>query len=754
MTEDNRYLLITYDAVKSITGNRFFQSKEFPQAIKLCSFLKNESKAWRDNNIMAARAKSGYVILTDKPDKKRGVLFDLKTFHGFEEESDENIINIFSKTLRYAVRYFDKHPLIRCEKEIPNSQISVIYPFPFAAANNVTKVVIDRNSNKQDRKECNYLTVYYYGNDDNQVVSHQTQNKMLKELPDVAYIPQEIAQNSGRYVYPVTDLQCLPLCIDSAIGLDNWLQYLTEPQKNFIENPLNGAERLEGAAGTGKTLTLVLRCIYLLREAHKNDSECRLIFFTHSNSTKDRIEDIFRRNWDDFDDFNESGGIFTRQSILITTLQEWSIRHLGINRLEENEYLDKDAEDSKLLQLMYIEQAFDNFKHSFHNLYEIRLSKDFKTFLNGESKSYIIDTLQREISEVIKGQCNSNESSYRSCERPSYGLKLNNEFDRRYVFGIFNEYQKSLEDIGQYDSDDIVITALGQVDSPIWNRRRSSEGYDACFIDETHLFNLNELSLFHHVNKTANRNRIIYAIDRSQAIGDNNTPAQDSFDKNNGPHSVEQYKTVFRSSPEIAILAYDILSSGARLFTTLENPLQQSTFTFTSQDESKCRFPEYFEVAYEDHMYSDALNWCESYISQTGCQKSSICIICPDMDLMEGLKKYAVSTNKPHMVLKSRSDNSNLKKAKEWNKFVFSHIDYVGGLEFDAVVTLGAEKERMPPLSSESSIHIANYAWFNRLYVAVSRAKYAVCFFGLQSRGISPLLQGAIQNESLHIANN
>lgn len=501
MTEENRYLLITYDAVKSITGNRFFQSKEFSQAINLCRFLKQEAQEWRDNNIVAVKCKSGFVILTDKPDKKRGVLFDLKHFLAFEEETVENIINIFNKTLRYAIRYFEKLPLIRSEKEIPNSSVSILYPFPYVAANNVTKVVIDRNSNKQDRKDNNYLTVYYYGHEDNQIVSHQTQNKMLKELPDVKYIPQLTTIDTQHYVSPVTDLQSLPLCIDSAIGLDNWLQYLTDPQRKFIENPLGGAERLEGAAGTGKTLTLILRCIYLLREAHRKDSICKLIFFTHSNSTKDRIRDVFKRNWEDFDKYDESREKDSMQSILITTLQEWSMQHLGINRLEEHEYLDKDAEDSKFLQLLYIEEALSRFMNKYHKLYESKLSSAFKDFLNDDSKSYIIDVLQREISEVIKGQCNANETRYRDCERPAYGLKLNNDFDRRYVFGIFKEYQKSLEDIGQYDSDDIVLTALGQVDSPIWNRRRASEGYDACFIDETHLFNLNELSLFHHVNK-------------------------------------------------------------------------------------------------------------------------------------------------------------------------------------------------------------------------------------------------------------
>lgn len=751
MESENSYLFISYDAVKNITANRFFQSREFPQAINLCKFLKGELEEWSENNIVAVSTRSGKVILTDRPDKKRGILFDLTTFKAFQGESSENILNIFSKTLRYAIRYFERHPLIRSEREIPNSQITVIYPFAFAAASNVPKIVIDRNSNKQDRKDNNYLTVYYYGIDaENKTISFRIQNRMLKELPDVNYIPPERTIRKEGYSSPVTDLSSLSLCIDSAIGLENWLQYLTSPQKNFIEKPLGGAERLEGAAGTGKTLTLILRCIYLLREAKKNDSKCKLIFFTHSNSTRDRIEDVFKRNWEDFDGYNEALDLSARQSILITTLQEWSGRHLGINSLDEDEFLDKDAEDSKLMQLMYIEQAYDNFREKYHRMYESKLSKEFSNFINGESKSYILEMLQREISEVIKGQCGSLSSKYSECARPKFGMPLNNEFDKKYIFGIFKAYQSSLELVGQYDSDDIVLTALGQVDTPIWNRRRSNEGYDACIIDETHLFNLNELSLFHHVNRPEVKNRIIYAIDRSQALGANKSE-YNPFEEYKDRQTVERYKTIFRSSPEIAMLAYDILSSGATLFTTLENPMDSSTFTFTRQEESKCRFPEYFEVSDEMDMFAAAIEWCEGYIDQTQSQRGRICIVCPDLELLEGLKKYARSRNKPYVVLKSRADNSTLKKAREWNKLVFSHIDYVGGVEFDAVVIIGSEKERIPPHNSDSAKHVINYAWYNRLYVAITRAKYALTFFGIQSSGMSPLLASARDNHTLNI---
>mgnify|MGYP000742025547 FL=1 len=150
--------------------------------------------------------------------------------------------------------------------------------------------------------------------------------------------------------------------------------------------------------------------------------------------------------------------------------------------------------------------------------------------------------------------------------------------------------------MGQYDSDDIVLSALGQINTPIWSRRVNREGYNACFIDETHLFNINELSIFHYINKPDCRTNIIFAIDKSQAVGDWGVDDQvisNTFNINIDTKEKHKFGTVFRSSPDIVQLAFNILSSGVTLFTNFENPLDYSSFNFTKEDERKCERPLY-----------------------------------------------------------------------------------------------------------------------------------------------------------------
>ncbi len=51
-------------------------------------------------------------------------------------------------------------------------------------------------------------------------------------------------------------------------------------------------------------------------------------------------------------------------------------------------------------------------------------------------------------------------------------------------------------------------------------------GFDIMYIDETHLFNINELSLFHNLLKP-NSNHIVFTMDRSQATGDTTITKED-----------------------------------------------------------------------------------------------------------------------------------------------------------------------------------------------------------------------------------
>lgn len=751
-----KYILFTYDAITAIMADRRLQSVDFKEGIELCRFLTKESAEWSHWKIISSPDKNGVILHTDKIDKQQGLLFDLSTFHGFEEEKGDlkKISNIIIKVLRYAVKYFENILYTsQNERYIKANNITLVYPYQFIRNVEVPKVVIDCNNWKEaSRKSLRFLTAYDYQRGERQDISYTNLSKAVTALQNISIKDKKCATvEFPKIPYTVTGLSSIATPLSPSIGSEDWDYYLSEPQKAFVNRPINGPERLEGAAGSGKTLSMCLRIIKSLLTAEQEDRCLNLIYFTHSNSTKESIIDILNNNCRDFERFLEGNQGRPKHSVKVCTLQEWCSEHLGINDLSDDEYLDKDAGDSKLCQLLHIEDAWEKSYSRYFSIMKDDLSGEFRSFLEGTPKPVLFEILQREISEIIKGQAKAKLDTYIKISRPRFALTLSNESDRRFVFNVFDDYQQTLNRLGQFDSDDIVITALGQVDAPIWNRRRSSEGYDACFIDETHLFNLNEISIFHYINKPDKRNNIIFCIDRAQSVGDAyRADTQLVIDENGNEVRpfVESLSTLFRSSPDVAALAYSILTSGAAMFTTLENPLQ--SFSSVTDEKSRLsKMPVLYQKPSTDDCIKTAIDWAQNYCNVTGCPRNHVLIISTDEAILDSLKKYVDGMHKPHVILNGRRDQANIKKAINDNRFVIGSIDFVGGLEFDAVVIVGVDANRVPPIELSAGHHIINFAWFNRLYVAVTRAKYAVALFGESLSGVSPLIEGAIKDGTL-----
>ena len=757
------YIALTYKAVEKFSSDRFLQSYENDISGLLCSILRLSVMddamldKWQHPQIILVKTKRGIIFCTDDSQKNTGLVFDLTSFHGFTDKQDNRtIINIFQKTVKYAVRYFEGYPLASCERVIPDTNLALVYPNPFVATHNVEKIVIDRNGSKNSqKKELNFLLVFEFCTSSKQKPSYTVLNKFHDDIQGVDFKSfSKDCQKPELVNISQIDLDGHQLTVDEKIGYDNWKYYLTDVQKSFVLSLINGPERLTGAAGTGKTLCLILRSIFILKHYKEQNEEYHIIFITHSKSTKERIIDIFRANCKDYTDFEESE-TKPMQSILITTLQEWSANHLGTNSITDQEYLDKDAATSKELQYYYIEEAYSKIKSEYWDQsFSAICSPEFKHFIENTSQETIVEILQQEIAVLIKGRATGEYETYKQIPRPKNSLPLKVDADYKFTYSVYNWYQNALMKVGQYDSDDITLTALGQVRTPIWNRRRINEGYDAMLVDETHLFNINELSVFHFMNKpTENKPlNIVYAIDRSQANGDWGTDDMSIATAYGieGKPVEKNFNTVFRSSPDIVNLAFNILSSGATLF-TFENPLDYAAFDFVSADEIKSVRPSYSLVQGDAESIVKAVEWAERYCDEKHVSKSKVIFIPTSENLIAEFEKNMQKNHKGYETLKSRSDVKTIKKAEAGGKFLIGGIDYVGGLEFDAVVMVGVDDGRVPPVSSneKEAFHFMNYAWHSRMYVAVTRARYAVKLYGDAARGISQMLYSAIYTEIL-----
>lgn len=279
------------------------------------------------------------------------------------------------------------------------------------------------------------------------------------------------------------------------------------------------------------------------------------------------------------------------------------------------------------------------------------------------------------------------------------------------------------------------------------------EGFDGIFIDETHLFNINELSLFHYLTKSTARFPIAYSVDRSQALGDRGwsdelieeTLSPDAEARNQATNT--EVKSVFRCSREIVDLAFSVTSSGATLFTNFDDPLKLASSLLTGEEERKCSPPLLLKYVADDQMVEDAFRRADQLAQAMNSQRSGIAIVAFSGELFKKAQAYSESHNKPVELLKQRGDIEVINRAEKSGRFVLSTPEYIGGLEFDGVILMGVDDGRVPPtktLDSTDSTNFLAYSSHNRLYVAITRARFRVEILIAKERGPSPLLGPAL----------
>ncbi|WP_198957778.1 hypothetical protein, partial [Clostridioides difficile] len=171
-------------------------------------------------------------------------------------------------------------------------------------------------------------------------------------------------------------------------------------------------------------------------------------------------------------------------------LQEWCINNLG-NRISATEYPDSDALESKQLQLLYINEALEDFFIKDYAGSLNFISPKLKKFFGNNDPWGISILLQEEISTYINGRAGDDLKNYMSLHRTKTIIPRENDDDFKTIFSIYNKYQEKLIALNLFDSDDITLSALKETSTPIWKRRRMTAGFDIMYIDETHLFNIN-----------------------------------------------------------------------------------------------------------------------------------------------------------------------------------------------------------------------------------------------------------------------
>ncbi|EPG4560969.1 TPA: UvrD-helicase domain-containing protein [Klebsiella pneumoniae] len=739
------FIAIESNAARKIVSERMLQSADYDKGQILARLLKDGKISDFSLDIKALSINSGIYILSKNPNKKNLLIFDTTTFNGFQRSSSE-VVTILQKSCRLAIKLWDKIGHSPCEKIINGTSLIALLPLSFTTGKSY-KVILDKSPDKErqeKRNESSFLIFqdgYDTAENEPKLANFRKAKEGFLEIDPLTLFKSSENQSDPSSSYlSVSEIHEAGNLNNPHMGLDYWTKNLTESQKKFVFSESFGPDILKGAAGTGKTLSLILRSVVQLKNAKKTDNQLRAFFITHSIATKNNIENLIASNGGD--EFINSGKL---QSIEVTTLQEWCINNLG-NRISATEYLDSDALESKQLQLLYINEALEDFFIKDYAGSLNFISPKLKKFFGNNDPWGISILLQEEISTYIKGRAGDDLKTYMSLPRTKNIIPIENDDDFKTIFSIYNKYQEKLIALNLFDSDDITLSALKETSTPIWKRRRMTAGFDIMYIDETHLFNINELSLFHNLLKP-NSNHIVFTMDRSQATGDTTITKEDVAKELDANLANEHgLSAVFRSSEHIINLASCVLASGATLFQELENPLAESMTGHTSLIEDKCCVPYIITKQNASEVYRASFSFVDHIAQELDISKSDVLIVpCTDQVFKE-LKNFAESNDKEYISIERRGDNLAVEAAATNNLYVIGGMDYIGGLEFSVVVIVGADSDKFPEQSTYTgeSLHFINYSSFNKLYVAITRAKYQIVFIAEKTQKISPLLETAV----------
>ena len=504
---------------------------------------------------------------------------------------------------------------------------------------------------------------------------------------------------------------------------------------------------IKGAAGTGKTICLVLKAIKVSYESAEN---FKILFVVPSIAIRNTVEYFLKVNCEASDKYTDD----TLNKINVRTIHQVCLEVLGESHVNNTELLHEDSYEAKQQQLLHIMEVVESFKSNIDD-YKSYITPELFSLISQEDSLALSEILIHEFGVAIKGRCFGEKEEYIKNDILAYSLPTKTESDRYFIYDIYQKYQSQLDNMGVFDPDDIALEAAGRLISPFWRRRRRNEGYDFILIDGLHLLNFNELSLVHYLTKNTTTAPISFAVDATQAIGDiawknDSVLGYLQLDKFKQEEKTTDLTAMFRCSESITRLASLITSSGASLFTNFEDPLKISADV---QLDIKSYTPTYLlEDLSNKSIHTIALESAEKTKAELNCLKHKIVMIYFDRILFEEAKESY--RNKSVSCLLDRGDISLIEKAKCKNDYIVAMADYVGGLEFDAVILVGVDKGRLPQEglnASRANEIFQNYIAHNQLYVSITRATKIVNIIGDKRRGSSPLLSFASQQKAIEM---
>lgn len=578
-----------------------------------------------------------------------------------------------------------------------------------------------------------------------------------KLLADAILTPKEDIPEETRA--GITLSQRLPQGFVQGATLDQWYKSkLTADQRLFVDKPHDGPVRLRGAAGTGKTLSLVVK---FLRDAainEDNKSPIKLGFVTHSFASLDLVGAIGESL--DATGLLHGSGKFAK--LELRTLYDLAHKNLNFE-LDELEPLSLDGREGRRLQAELIESVLLDLQKSkiasmqFEDLTPL-IHDRWQECANGKNKR-LVGEIMNEFASVLdaEGIRAGEEKGERYAKgvapRPAWLMTLPLEIDRRFILEIHRRYRKLLGDMNTLSVDQMIGDFNSFLDSNRWDRIRNREGYDAIFVDELHLFTSIERQTLHKLTRKnvdddgkPRRPAIFMAYDLKQSPHDTFAqyaePDHNLFGMSTGLQNADLVKLeqVFRYTPQIAEFLADLDAT----FPAMDIPGDWDAYSGKAELADGL-IPELTVFKDDKHLFSTVFKEAEKVARANDGGGRRVAVLCASAEQFDIYVRAAGGQFAGrHISITSREPSSELRHAGK--RFIFSMPEYVAGLQFETVFLIHVDAAEAP-LDAGDGIR---RRFISSIYLGSSRAEQTLKISATTNHGgKSDILDMALARHSL-----
>jgi hypothetical protein len=667
------------------------------------------------------------------------------------QTGEKNLRYRFERMLRVALRHFSREVAIPIKWQLFHSGSRISVYGETLAKQSGLRIYFDQAPLGQ-------RNIFAYGSSIGAIKNFNTvpQDDQLYQAAVDGY--EEAALTESRATVDGGHLgivlaQPLGAQLSGSATLEEWYEKrLTVDQRRFIDCGHEIPVRLRGAAGTGKTQALAIKALRDLYAAERDGKDIRIAVITHSSAlAHDVVRGMFyaldpSAKWENM----KSARLWTG------TLYELAQETLQYER-KGLEPLSLDGREGRGLQRLLIGDALDALsKNARLTLGVLKsCSEQLQDRIKSrDARNSLIDDLANEFACVIEAENirkgTKEAEKYLSGSREPWQMLLPTKEDRVMALELHEIYEGYLMQQKLLSMDQMTADFSRYLMTHEWRQLKERNGFDVVFVDEFHYFNRLEVTIFHHLFRTkamsSGKAPLFMAYDLKQSPTDTALTAGGKSGSAyfamaaSGKTELVEFKTVFRSTPQIAAFLKDLDSS----FPALGLEDEWATYNGTS-DRDAGEVPTLVRYRTNQDLLVAVVDAAIADVRANKDGGRQVAVLCLNEYLFDIYKDTGRITEKI-VALTSRDQMSDLRYAK--SRCIFSMPEYVAGLQFDVVYLIHADKAELADESYSAGLH---RRVVSRCYVGASRAAKKLVIAVSEERGgpsdilLSPLKEGTLR---------